>query len=133
MLWVCWSCKKKPHSRLKSIILRYFHQSSKSYLKRETRVNKYSVIGSILLVLAFLLFAYQVLAAFLGMGTSDEFVYKNIRLVDVLGENYIDWIDSISLLYIKSIAETIITMPLSLLLLFCSVLFFIIHAFRSFK
>jgi len=96
-------------------------------------VNKYSVIGSILLVLAFLLFAYQVLAAFLGMGTSDEFVYKNIRLVDVLGENYIDWIDSISLLYIKSIAETIITMPLALLLLFCSVLFFIIHAFRSFK
>jgi len=96
-------------------------------------VNKYSFIGSILLALAFLLFAYQVLAAFLGMGTSDEFVYKSIRLVDVLGENYIDWIDSISLLFIKSIAETIITMPLALLLLFCSVLFFIIHAFRSFK
>jgi hypothetical protein len=96
-------------------------------------MNKYSVIGSILLVSTFLLFAYQVLAALLGMGTSDEFVYKNIRLVDVLGEKYIDWIDSISFLTIQKIAETIITMPLALLLLFGSVLFFLIHAFKGFK
>jgi len=96
-------------------------------------MNKYSVIGSIILVSTFLLFAYQVLAALLGMGTSDEFVYKNIRLVDVLGEKYIDWIDSISFLTIQKIAETIITMPLALLLLFGSVLFFLIHAFKGFK
>ena len=96
-------------------------------------MNKYSVIGSILLVSTFFLFAYQIITAFLGMGTSDEFVYKNIRLVDVLAEKYTDWIDSISFLPIQSIAETIITMPLALLLLFSSVLFFVIHAFKSIK
>ncbi len=96
-------------------------------------MNKYSVIGSILLVSTFLLFAYQVITAFLGMGTSDEFVYKNIRLVDFLADKYIDWIDSISLSPIQSIAETIITMPLALLLLFSSVLFFLLHAFKSIK
>ena len=96
-------------------------------------MNKYSVIGSILLVSTFFMFAYQVITAFLGMGTSDEFVYKNIRLVDVLAEKYFDWIDSILLLPIQSIAETILTMPLALLLLFGSVLFFLIHTFKSFK
>jgi hypothetical protein len=67
------------------------------------------------------------------MGTSDEFVYNNIRLVDVLAEKYTDWVDSISFSPIQSIAEKIITMPLALLLLFGSVLFFLIHAFKGFK
>lgn len=96
-------------------------------------MNKFSVIGSILLVSAFLLFVYQVLMAFLGMGTSDEFIYKNIRLVDVLDEKYINWIGGVSLIPIQNIAETIITIPLALLLLFSSVLFFLIHAFKSIK
>ena len=96
-------------------------------------MKKFSVIGSILLVSAFLLFVYQVITAFLGMGTSDEFIYKNIRLVDVLDEKYINWIGGISLIPIQNIAETIITIPLALLLLFSSVLFFLIHAFKSFK
>ena len=104
-----------------------------NHSKREKRGNKYSAIGSILLVSTFLLFGYQVITAFLGMGTSDEFVYKNIGLVDVLAEKYILWIDNISLLPIQSIAETIITMPLALLLLFGSVLFFLLHTFKSFK
>jgi hypothetical protein len=96
-------------------------------------MNKFSVIGSILLVSTFLLFGYQVITAFLGMGTSDEFIHKNIRLVDVLDEKYINWIGSISLIPIQTIAETIITIPLALLLLFSSVLFFLIHAFKSIK
>ena len=104
-----------------------------NHFKREKRVNKYSVIGSILLVSTFFLFAYQVITAVLGMGTSDEFVYKNIRLVDVLAEKYVDWIDSISFSPIQSIAETIITMPLALLLLFGSILFFLIHTFKGYK
>ena len=96
-------------------------------------MNKFSVIGSILLVSAFLLFVYQVITAFLGMGTSDEFIYKNIRLVDVLDEKYINWIGGVSLTPIQNIAETIITIPLALLLLFSSVLFFLINAFKSIK
>jgi hypothetical protein len=79
------------------------------------------------------MFAFQLLTAFLGRGTSDDFVYENIRLVDFLTENHIDWIDSISFVPIQSMAETIITMPLALLLLFGSVPFFLIHAFKGFK
>ena len=96
-------------------------------------MNKYSIIGSILLVSTFSLFAYQVLTAFLGMGTSNEFFYHNIRLVHVLAEKHTDWIGSISFVPIQSIVETIITMPLALLLLFGSVFFFLIHAFKGFK
>jgi hypothetical protein len=47
----------------------------------------FSTIGIILIVCAGLLFAYQVMAALLGMGTSDSFVYENISLEDILSES----------------------------------------------
>ena len=37
------------------------------------------------MVCAGILFAYQVMSAFLGMGTSDSFLYENIRLEDGTG------------------------------------------------
>ena len=37
-------------------------------------------IGLVFMVLAGILFAYQVMAGFLGMGTSNDYVYENIRL-----------------------------------------------------
>ena len=40
----------------------------------------FSTIGIILLVCAMILFAYQGMAAFLGMGASDDFLYENINL-----------------------------------------------------
>ena len=56
----------------------------------------FSTIGIILMVCAGILFAYQVMSAFLGMGTSDDFLYENIRLEEVVGESTLNWIDSIS-------------------------------------
>jgi hypothetical protein len=94
-------------------------------------MSSFSAIGIILLVAAFVLFGYQGIAAFLEMGTSDEFVYKNINFTDILDEKYLNWIDSISLSSIQSIAETLITAPLALWLLCVAVFCFLIHAFRG--
>jgi hypothetical protein len=55
-----------------------------NHLKKGKRVNKYSFIGSILLISTFLMFAYQVITAFLGMGTSDEFVYAVLQKAPVI-------------------------------------------------
>jgi len=94
-------------------------------------MSKFSTIGIILLVAAFILFGYQGIAAFLEMGTSDEFVYENISFVDILDEKYYSWIDSISSPSIQSIAETLIIAPLALWLLCGAVLCFLIHAFKG--
>jgi ABC-type phosphate transport system permease subunit len=92
---------------------------------------KFSTIGIILLVAAFVLFGYQGIAAFLEMGTSDEFVYENISFVGILDEEYFSWIDSISSTSIQSIAETLINAPVALWLLCGAVLCFLIHAFKG--
>jgi hypothetical protein len=93
----------------------------------------FSTIGIILLAFAGILFAYQVMAAFLGMGTSDDFVYENIRLEDIFAESSLNWIDDISLSAIQSLAKTVISMPLVVLLLGGAILFFLIHIFRGHK
>jgi hypothetical protein len=89
------------------------------------------MIGIILLLSALVLFGYQGISAFLGMGTSDDFVYENIRFVDILDEGFFSWIDSISSPSIQSIAETLINAPVALWMLCIAVLCFLIHAFRG--
>lgn len=93
----------------------------------------FSAIGIILLVSSFILFGYQALSALLEMGTTDQFVYENIRLVDILDEKYYSWIYNISSVFIQGIAETFITAPIALWLLCGAVLFFLINAFKGEK
>ena len=92
-------------------------------------MSKFSTIGIILLVAAFILFGYQAIAAFLEMGTSDEFVYENVSFVDVMDEGFFSWIDSLSSPSIQSLAETLINAPIALWMLCVAVLCFLIHAF----
>jgi hypothetical protein len=76
-------------------------------------MSAFSTIGIILLVCAAMLFAYQIMAAFLGMGTSDDFVYENINLEDIFSESFLNWV---------------------VLLLLCgALLFFLIHMFKGHK
>ena len=96
-------------------------------------MSKFSIIGIILLISAFILFGYQAISAFLGLGTSDEFVYKNIRLADILDERHFSWVNSISSVFIQSMAETLINAPLALWLLCGAVFFFLMHAFTGKK
>ena len=93
----------------------------------------FSTIGIILMVCAGILFAYQVMAALLGMGTSDNFVYQNIKLEDILSESSLEWIAEISSANLQGIAHTVITLPLFLWLLFGAMFFFLIHMFRGHK
>jgi len=93
----------------------------------------FSTIGIILMVCAGILFAYQVMSALLGMGTSDDFVFENISLEDILGERGFDWIDGISMSAIQDLAATVVTMPLVVLMLCSAILFFIIHVFKGHK
>ena len=78
----------------------------------------FSTIGIILMVCAGILFAYQVMAAFLGMGTS---------------ESSLEWIAELSSANLQAIAYTAITLPLVVWLLFGAMFFFLIHMFRGHK
>ena len=93
----------------------------------------FSTIGIILMVCAGILFAYQVMAAFLRMGTSDNFVYQNVRLEDFLSESSLEWFADISSANLQAVAYTVITTPLVVLLLFAAMFFFLIHMFRGHK
>jgi hypothetical protein len=93
----------------------------------------FSTIGIILMVCAGILFAYQVMAALLGMGSSDDFLYENIRLEDIFAESSLNWIGDISSYAIQSLAQTVISMPLVVLLLGGAILFFLIHLFKGHK
>ena len=96
-------------------------------------MSVFSLLGICLLVIGLALFGYQGLSAFLDMGTSDEFVYENIRLIDLLGEGMFDWIDGISSPSIQGLAETLIEAPAALWMLGAALLCFIIHAFSGTK
>ena len=93
----------------------------------------FSTIGIILLVCAVILFAYQVMTAFMSMGASDDFVYENINLENMLSESFLEWVDGISSATLQGLVYTVITMPLVLLLLSGALLFFLIHMFKGHK
>jgi hypothetical protein len=96
-------------------------------------MSSFSKAGIVLLILGLLMFGYQGISAFLGMGTSDEFVYENISFVDVLGEDLFSWTNSISIPSIRSLAETLVNAPIAVLMLGGSLVCFVIHAFRGSK
>ena len=96
-------------------------------------MSAFSTIGIIFLVCAVILFAYQVMSAFLGMGTSDDFLYENINLENILSESFLEWVDGISSATLQGIALTVITMPLVLLLLCAALFFFLIHMVKGHK
>jgi len=93
----------------------------------------FSTIGIILMVCAGLLFAYQVMSAFMNMGASDDFVYENLRLEDVLSESSLEWVADISSANLQAVAYTVITLPVVVWLLFGAMFFFLIHMFRGHK
>ena len=96
-------------------------------------MSTFSTIGIILLVLGVVIFAYQGLSALLAMGASDEFVYENISLADILDEGSLSWIDSISSPSIQSIAETLINMSIAVWMLGGALLCFLNSRFQRYK
>ena len=76
---------------------------------------------------AILVFGYQVMDGLMSMGTSNEYVFENIRFEAILGEGALHWFDGISMPAIQDLAEIVISLPLVVVLLGAAVLFFLIH------
>ena len=94
----------------------------------------FSLAGFIFLIATLSLLGYQVIAAFMELGLSDKFVYKNIRLVDILDEKHLAWInDTITPKFLQNIADVFFTSPLFLWFMVGAVLFFLINAFKRVK
>jgi len=96
-------------------------------------MSKLGVIGFLFLVATFFLLCSQLISAALKLGPSNDFVYKNVRLIDVLDQKYFNWIDTIPSVYIQRIAEFLISAPLFFWLLGGALLFFGIQAFKRVK
>ena len=90
-------------------------------------------IGFIFLLVSISLFVYQVMTAFMGMGPSDEFSFENIRLTDILDVSTVESIDSLPSIHLQSIAETLLTLPLAILLFAVAVFLFLIQTFTGKK
>jgi len=63
--------------------------------------------------------------------TNEKIAWKNLTLVDSIGQEYFEWINTISLASIQNIADYIVNMPLSILLFCIGILCFLINAFTS--
>jgi hypothetical protein len=96
-------------------------------------MSAFTLIGLILMACAILLFGYQAMDGLMSMGISDDFAYHNIRFEAILGEGAQDWVDGISMPAIKDLAETVISLPLFVVLLGGAVLFFLLHMFWGHK
>lgn len=96
-------------------------------------MSKLGIIGFLFLVAAFFLLCYQFISAALKLGPSSDFVYKNVRLIDVLDQKYFNWIDTIPSVYIQRIAEFLISVPVLFELIGCALIFFAIQAFKRVK
>lgn len=90
-----------------------------------------ALIGISLLILSISLFVYQVMMAFMDMGVSDEFNFENVTLADLVDVSTIERVEGISSIYVQTVAETLIEMPLAILLFAGAIVFFFFHAFTN--
>ena len=91
-----------------------------------------ALIGISLLLVSISLFVYQIIVAFMDMGVSNEFNYENISLADLVDVSIVKWVEeAISSIYVQSVVETLLGMPLAILLFAGAILFFFIYAFSS--
>ena len=94
-------------------------------------MSTFTLIGLALMTFAIVLFGYQVMHGLLEMGTSNDYVYENVRFESVLGDGVQNWVEGISSPAMRGFAETVISLPLVVVLLGGSVLFFLIHMFKG--
>jgi hypothetical protein len=92
-------------------------------------MSKYTIIGLISWVFSALVLLFQTISSLTG--TTEKIVFKNLTLVGVFGEEYFNWIDSLSWVSIQKAANYIVIMPLYLLLFCIGILFFLIHMLAS--
>lgn len=86
-------------------------------------MSKYYISGGLLCLSSLLLLLYQTLSSLM---TTGEFVWKRLTLMDMISEEYINWIDDMSMNSIQAVLQYIISMNLSVTLIIIGVVLFII-------
>jgi len=77
-------------------------------------MSKLNIIGGLLCLAGLLLVGFQAISS---MMTPEDIVWKSLSIVDIVGAEYLKWIDGISWHSIQKIIKYIASMPLFILLL----------------
>ena len=88
-------------------------------------MTKYTLMGVLSCVGGGLLIGFQAVSSAMG----SKAVWKSLSLVDIVGEQYFEWMGNASFGGIERIAEYIVTMPLFVLLFCIGGLFFVLDYF----
>jgi hypothetical protein len=88
-------------------------------------MTKYTLIGVLSCVAGVLLIGFQMLSSVMG----SKAVWQNLSLVDVVGQQYFEWMGNSSFGGAERIAEYMVTMPLFVLLFCIGGLFFVLDYF----
>ncbi len=91
-------------------------------------MNKFTLIGLILLVLGGCIVGFQAISS---MMTAGDVTWKTLTLVDATSPATLEWVDGISTQLVQKGLHYIVTMPLYLLSIAAGVLSLIIGAFFS--
>jgi hypothetical protein len=92
-------------------------------------MSKSTIAGLLSWFFSGLLLGYQALAGFVKSGGT--IIWKDIRLMDVVGKSRLNWIEDISPGSLHLILQHIVTMQLYILLFFVGIFFFIISRLTS--
>ncbi|MEW6670614.1 MAG: hypothetical protein AB1427_02870 [Thermodesulfobacteriota bacterium] len=88
-------------------------------------MTKYRLIGILSCVAGGVLIGFQTLSGVMGTKTS----MQSSSLMDVVGPQYLEWVGNTSFFGLEKIAETIVTMPLFVLMFGIGGLFFVLDYF----
>jgi len=91
-------------------------------------MSKFTILGLVAWFCGGLILGFQAISSL--MGTGDKTVWKSLTLVDVVGKNYFDWIETISWVTIQQAVSYIVNMPLFLLLFCIGIICFAVNAFK---
>jgi hypothetical protein len=92
-------------------------------------MSKFTIAGLLSWFVSGLLLGYQALSGFVKSGGS--MVWKNIRLMDIIGKNRLNWIEGISSGSLHLSLNYIVNMQLYVLLFFIGIFFFIVGRMTS--
>jgi hypothetical protein len=98
-------------------------------------MSKFTIAGLVSCLASGIILGFQTISTLMDPSaasiTKGKTAWKNLTLVDSIGPEYFEWIDTISWTSIQSIADYIVDMPLYILLLCIGILCFVINAFTS--
>ena len=98
-------------------------------------MSKFTIAGLVSCLASGIILGFQAISTLMDPSassiTNGKTVWKNLTLVDSIGQEYFEWINTISLASIQSIADYIVNMPLFILLFCIGILCFLINAFTS--